>query len=99
MIAGVTGRIGVNLQVTVLKILASHPDGFATLTDLKCDMAILVKSGREWAERTKRLASRVEHLDIFSQHLIERENGGWRITEKGRSVLAIMEARPTTDVP
>ena len=80
-----------NLQVTVLKILVSYPDGFATMTDLKRDMAILVTSGREWGERTNRLASRVEHLDIFSQSLIERENGGWRITAKGREVLALME--------
>ncbi len=83
-----------NLQVTVLKILVSYPDGFAVMTDLKRDMAILATSGRDWAERTKRLASRVPDLDIFSQRLVERLSGGWRITEKGRAVLEIMEARP-----
>lgn len=83
-----------NFQVTVLKILVSYPDGFAVMADLKRDMAILATSGRDWAERTKRLAARVPDLDIFSQGLVERLNGGWRITEKGRAVLEFMEARP-----
>ena len=81
-----------NSQVTILKILVSYPDGFAEMADLKRDMAILATSGRDWAERTKRLASQVPDLDIFSQALVERINGGWRITEKGRTVLDHMEA-------
>jgi hypothetical protein len=84
----------VNFQVTVLKILVSYPDGFAAMEDLKRDMAILATSGRDWVERTKRLAARVPALDIFSQGLVKRLNGGWRITEKGRAVLELMEARP-----
>jgi len=84
----------VNFQVTVLKVLVSYPEGFAAMADLKRDMAILATSGRDWSERTKRLAARVPDLDIFSQGLIERMNGGWRITDKGRAVLEIMEARP-----
>jgi hypothetical protein len=80
-------------QVTVLKILVSYPDGFAVMADLKRDMAILATSGPEWAERTKRLAARVPGLDIFSEGLVERQNGGWRITVKGRAVLESMEAR------
>jgi hypothetical protein len=83
----------VNFQVTVLKILVSYPGGFAVMADLKRDMAILATSGRDWSERTKRLAARVPDLDIFSQRLIERLNGGWRITDKGRAVLDVMEAR------
>jgi hypothetical protein len=83
----------VNFQVTVLKILVSYPDGFAVMADLKRDMAILATSGRDWTERTKRLAARVPDLDIFSQALVERLNGGWRITENGRTVLDFMEAR------
>lgn len=83
-----------NFQVTVLKILVSYPDGFATIEDLKRDMALLATSGPDWAERTKRLASRVPGLNIFSQGLIERKNGGWGLTEKGRAVLDAMEARP-----
>jgi len=83
----------VNFQVTVLKILVSYPDGFAVMEDLKRDMAILATSGREWADRTKRLAARVLDLDIFSQRLVERISGGWQITSKGRAVLEFMEAR------
>jgi hypothetical protein len=83
----------VNFQVTVLKILVSYPDGFALMSDLKRDMAILATSGRDWSERTKRLAARVPDLDIFSQGLVERLNGGWRISEKGRGLLEFMEAR------
>nr|WP_249810930.1 hypothetical protein [Bradyrhizobium sp. 164] len=63
------------------------------MADLKRDMAILATSGPDWAERTKRFAARVPGLDIFSQGLIERLNGGWRITDKGRAVLDVMEAR------
>jgi hypothetical protein len=87
-----------NFQVTVLKILVSYPDGFAAVADLKRDMAILATSGREWNERTKRLASRVPDLDIFSQGLVERVNGGWRITDNGRAVLELMET-PTAANP
>lgn len=88
-----------NFQVTVLKILVSYPDGFALMADLKRDMAILATSGRDWAERTRRLGSLVPDLDIFSQAVIERINGGWRITEKGRAVLEFMEARPSLPEP
>lgn len=88
-----------NFQVTVLKILVSYPDGFATMADLKRDMAILATSGRDWADRTKRLAASVPDLDIFSQGLVERENGGWKITVSGRTVLEFMEARPAVEPP
>ncbi|MEZ2144815.1 hypothetical protein AAE026_21355 [Bradyrhizobium sp. DN5] len=83
-----------NFQVTVLKILAAYPDGFAVMDDLKRDMAILATSGRDWADRTRRLAARVPDLDIWSQGLVERISGGWKITAKGRAALEIMEARP-----
>ncbi|WP_369721361.1 hypothetical protein [Bradyrhizobium sp. LLZ17] len=74
------------------------------MADLKRDMAILATSGPEWAERTKRLAARVPGLDIFSHGLVERQNGGWKITVRGRVVLETMEARrgqnePTGKVP
>lgn len=81
--------------MTVLKSPVSYPDGFAAMADLKRDMAILATSGRDWIEWTKRMAARVPDLDIFSQGLIERLNGGWRVSEKGRAILAIKEARPS----
>ncbi|MDF0498850.1 hypothetical protein [Bradyrhizobium yuanmingense] len=76
-----------NFQVTVLKILVSYSDGFAVMADLKCDMAFLATSGPDWADRTKRLGAHVRDLDIFSQKLVERLNGGWPITSKGSSGL------------
>ncbi|OSJ18130.1 hypothetical protein BST63_06695 [Bradyrhizobium canariense] len=88
-----------NFQVTVLKILVSYPDGFAVMEDLKRDMAILATSGRDWADRTKRLAARVPDLDIFSHGLVERISSGWQITAKGRAVLEFMEARPAAPEP
>ena len=88
-----------NFQVTVLKILVSYPDGFAVMEDLKRDMAILVTSGRDWADRTKRLAAQVPALDIFSQGLVERISGGWQITARGRAVLEFMETRPEASAP
>ncbi|MCK1405054.1 hypothetical protein [Bradyrhizobium sp. 76] len=88
-----------NFQVTVLKILVSYPDGFAVMDDLKRDMAILATSGRDWADRTKRLAAQVPGLDIFSQGLVERISGGWKITAKGRAALEFMEARPEASAP
>ena len=81
-----------DFQVTVLKVLVSYPDGFACLDDLKRDMAFLATCGKDWSERTKRLAARIPNLAIFSQGLVERLDGGWRITQQGRNVLAIMEA-------
>ncbi|WP_368508736.1 hypothetical protein [Bradyrhizobium lupini] len=83
-----------NFQVTVLKILVSYPEGFAVMADLKRDMAILATSGPDWAERTKRLAARARARH-FSDRLVERQNGGWRITVNGRAVLESMEARRT----
>ncbi|WP_247970972.1 hypothetical protein [Bradyrhizobium sp. 195] len=85
-----------NFQVTVLKILVGDPHGFASMPDLKRDMAILATSGPDWAARTKRMGARVPELDLFSQRLVERVNGGWRITDKGRAVLELMEPRPST---
>src|ERR1700750_2793605 len=82
-----------NFQVTVLKILVSYQDGFAVMADFKRDMAILATSGRDWADRTRRLAAKAPGLDIWSQGLVEGLSGGWKLTDKGRAVLALMEAR------
>jgi hypothetical protein len=89
----------VNFQVTVLKILVAYPDGFAVMEDLKRDMAILATSGRDWADRTRRLAARFPGLDIWSQGLVERISGGWQITSKGRAALEFMEASPAAPAP
>src|SRR6266545_1430909 len=50
---------GVSFQLTILKVLAGHPDGRASLADLRRAVAILMSSGPDWTERMKRLALRV----------------------------------------
>jgi hypothetical protein len=89
----------VNFQVTILKVLVSYPDGFASLADVKRDVAILATSGQDWSERTTRLAARLPGLEIFAQGLIERLDGGWRITDAGRSALDLMERKPSASEP
>jgi hypothetical protein len=89
----------VNFQVTILKVLVSYPDGFASIADVKRDVAILATSGREWSERTTRLAARLPGLEIFAQGLVERRDGGWYITAAGRSALDLMENPGASDLP
>ena len=86
-----------NLQVTILKVLASYPNGIATFDALKRDLEFLASSGRDWSDRTRRLAAHLPGLSIFSMGLVERHPHGWQLTNKGQSVLQFMEewdARP-----
>lgn len=80
-----------SFQVTVLKVLAGHPGGCLSVDDLKRAVAILMCSGSDWTDRTKRLLSRAPELDIFSQVLVVRDANGWQITEAGRALLATIE--------
>jgi hypothetical protein len=82
----------VSFQITVLKVLAAHPDGRASLADLKRYMAVLASSGPDWSQRMKRLAARAPGLDIFSDRLVIREQIGWRNTDAGRELLSSIEA-------
>lgn len=88
-----------SFQVTVLKVLAGHPGGRLSVDDLKRTVAILICSGPDWADRTKRLLARAPGLDIFSQSLVTRDAQGWQITEAGRALLAAIEnpAAPTIE--
>jgi hypothetical protein len=81
----------VSLQVAILKVLSSYPQGRATLKALNADLAILNTSGRDWADRIKRLAAWVPNLDIFSQRFVLRSDAGWQITDEGRSFLVSLE--------
>jgi hypothetical protein len=82
----------VSFQITVLKVLAGHPNGRASLADLKRAVAILISSGPDWTDRTRRMAARAPGLDIFSQLLVLRDDAGWQITDAGRAFLASVEA-------
>jgi hypothetical protein len=85
----------VSFQVTVLKVLAGHPGGRLSVDELKRAMAILICSGPEWTDRTKRMLERAPGLDIFGQSLVTRDAQGWQITEAGRALLAAIE-KPVT---
>jgi hypothetical protein len=80
-----------SFQITVLKVLAGHPGGRTSLADLRRAVAILISSGSDWTDRTKRLAARAPGLDIFSQSFVLRDDAGWQITDAGRTCLASLE--------
>jgi hypothetical protein len=81
----------VSFQITVLKVLAGSRGGCLPLADLRHDVALLVSSGPDWTDLTKRIAARAPDLDIFSQKLVLREPTGWQITAAGRGFLAAIE--------
>ena len=80
-----------SFQITILKVLAGHPGGRASLADLRRAVAILISSGTDWTNRTKRLAARAPDLNIFSQSFVLRDNAGWQITDAGQAFLASVE--------
>jgi hypothetical protein len=82
----------VSFQITVLKVLAGHPEGHASIADLTRYVSILISSGTDWTNRTKRLAARAPKLDIFADSFVMRDDNGWRITEGGRQFLISLEA-------
>lgn len=85
-------RRAVSFQITILKVLAGHPGGRASPADLSRAVAILMSSGTDWTNRTKRLAARAPKLDIFGDAFVLRDDTGWQITDIGRQFLASLEA-------
>ena len=81
-----------SFQITVLKVLAGHPEGRATVADLTRYVSILISSGSDWTNRTKRLAARAPKLDIFGDAFVLRDDRGWQITDIGQQFLASLEA-------
>lgn len=81
-----------SIQVTILKVLASHGSGRATLASLKRDIVILTTSGADWNARIRRLARRVPAIDIFGSGYVLRDDEGWEITAAGREFLTTLEA-------
>ena len=81
-----------SIQVAILKVLASHGSGRATLGSLKRDVAILAASGPDWNARLKRLAQRAPAIDIFGSGYVLRHDEGWEITATGRDFLRALEA-------
>lgn len=81
-----------SIQVAILKVLASHGNGRATLASLKRDIAILAASGNDWSARLRRLAGRVPTIDIFGNGYVSCDRDGWEITAEGRDFLDALEA-------
>lgn len=81
-----------SIQVAILKVLASHGSGRATLASLKRDIIILSASGPDWDARIKRLAQRVPAIDIFGAGYVLRDDEGWQIRPAGREFLSALEA-------
>ncbi len=73
-----------SFQITILKVLAGHPEGRASLADITRYVAILTSSGADWSQRMKRLAARAPGLEIFTSGYVLRDNSGWQITDAGR---------------
>ena len=80
-----------SFQITILKVLAGQSEGYLSVADLRNNVAILISSGADWTDRTKRIAARTPGLDIFSQGMVIRSSGGWQITDAGRAFLAESE--------
>ena len=85
-----------SFQITILKVLAGHPEGRASLADLTRYVGILLSSGADWSQRMKRLAARAPDLDIFTGGYVLRHDSGWQITDRGREFLKLIEA-PASD--
>jgi hypothetical protein len=81
-----------SFQITVLKVLAGHPDGRASVAELTRYVSVLMSSGSDWSDRMRILAHRVPNLDIFSDRLVIRDDAGWHITDGGRQLLSSLEA-------
>ena len=90
-ISFVAGR-AVSFQITILKVLAGHPDGRASVAALTRYVSILMSSGSDWTDRMRRLAARAPKLEIFSDGFVLRDDRGWCITDHGRQFLASLEA-------
>jgi hypothetical protein len=60
------GGSAVSFQITILKVLAGQPEGNLSVADLRNNVAILISSGRDWTDRTKRIAARTPGLSTFS---------------------------------
>ncbi|MBR1147278.1 hypothetical protein [Bradyrhizobium sp. AUGA SZCCT0431] len=80
-----------SFQITVLKVLAGQVDGRATLAELTRQVSILISSGPDWTDRTKRIAALAPGLSIFGSHFVTVDGGGWQITDAGRAFLLSLE--------
>ena len=86
-----------SFQITILKVLAGQTEGRATLPELTRQVSILVSSGPDWTERTKRLAALAPGLNIFQSRFVFVERANWQITDAGRAFLISLETPTSAD--
>jgi hypothetical protein len=90
-------RLSVSFQITILKVLAGQAEGRAALPELTRQVSILVSSGPDWTDRTKRLAALAPGLDIFKSRFVFVNCANWQITDAGRAFLISLETPTSVD--
>jgi hypothetical protein len=90
-------RLSVSFQITILKVLAEQADGRAALPELTRQVSILVSSGPDWTDRTKRLAALAPGLGIFRSRFVFVDRASWQITDAGRAFLISIETPTSAD--
>jgi hypothetical protein len=87
----------VSFQITILKVLAGQAEGRAALPELTRQVSILISSGPDWTDRTKRLAALAPGLDIFRSSFVLVDRANWQITDAGRAFLISLETPTSAD--
>lgn len=84
-------------KLAILSVLAKRPDGHARLDELKREVAAL--TSRE--DQPEEISSALRDIDIFQSALVIAKDGGFQITDAGRSALKALESssKPSLDFP
>jgi len=87
----------VQFKLAILTVLATRPDGRATLDELKGEVEALTAD----ADQHEDSSSALDDIDIFQSGLVIPEGSRFRITEAGRSALKAIEGQgaPSLDLP
>jgi hypothetical protein len=87
----------VQFKLAILTVLATRPDGRATLDELKGEVEALTAD----ADQHEDSSSALDDIDIFQSGLVIPEGSQLRITEAGRSALKAIEGQgaPSLDLP
>jgi hypothetical protein len=80
----------VRFKLAILNVLAKHPDGRATLDEVRRAVGTLMTSGGQ-TEQLKRFSA-LGDIDIFQSGLVLRDDVGLQITDAGLSLLHSLES-------
>ena len=85
------------IKLAILTVLTTRPDGRATLDELKSEVEALAAN----EDQPEDLSSGLDDIDIFQSGLVIREDGGFRITDAGRSALKALKGprKSALDLP